>query len=227
MRAFFELVRRMRPGRWETARNVSVGGGLCAIVRCLSGQRRKALTIFLQSISNASTFPASLGRLPPILPWRTPVGILSRVFVAPWAFLRTRHSAGSPLADHVVHVVLDCAKEQMGWVNAHRVIASVEHPDVVNQRSNVNHPRDTMRHVWAIIDAELTVAAPILRSRPNPASIVGGLLDERIESSFERSVVRIIGSHDVPPPGRTLWLGLVGRSNGPISPFILPQLAAQ
>lgn len=102
-----------------------------------------------------------------------------------------------PLLDHISDVVVAGAEEQMGWVDAGRVVALVEHPQAVGDRAVVRRPREAMRQhrvPSSLGYPDLAVTLVRRGRRPQPAGAEVGkmgrnravLIDLRPEAIRER-----------------------------------------
>lgn len=73
----------------------------------------------------------------------------------------------------IPHVVSVRAKEQMPWVNACTVVATVENVEPIGNRAAVQRKTNAMSQGRLSINSYPTVAASIFDSRPIPTSILG------------------------------------------------------
>jgi hypothetical protein len=81
-------------------------------------------------------------------------------------------TAASSLTDHVAHVVQVGAKEQVRWIAASSVIASVAHEHAIRYRSVGYSPRNPVRPEVLMVHLESTVSVMADPVGPGPAGIL-------------------------------------------------------
>lgn len=82
----------------------------------------------------------------------------------------------APLSDHVGHVFGVCSEEKMVWVDARRVVASVQDKFLIGDCAPKHFPNDTCGVIRRAINFNHSIAVALLSPNPNPAAIVNQYL---------------------------------------------------
>lgn len=88
------------------------------------------------------------------------------------------------LGNHVVNVILACAKEQVRRIGASRIVTMVQHPKLGGYGADVEFVREAMRSCIALFATKTPIAKVIDRSSPYPASAVQNRMDSSMLIDF-------------------------------------------